>query len=110
MRCVSAGSQAKRLRQQQSLDEALTRVLEVLQPAAARKAAAAALAARLQHASANAPTAAVPAAAAAAAAAGSLAQLNVGEVAALVGQLAPEMQRALEDDLGAYTSMCTKLR
>jgi hypothetical protein len=39
-----------------------------------------------------------------------LAQLNVGEVAALVGQLAPEVQRAVEDDLGAYPSMCTKLR
>jgi hypothetical protein len=39
-----------------------------------------------------------------------LAQLNVGEVAALVGQLAPEVQRAVEDDLGAYTSMCMKLR
>jgi hypothetical protein len=84
------------------LDDALNRVLEVLQRAAARKAAAAALAARLQHTSGP--------AAAAAAAAGSLAQLNVADVAALVSQLAPEVQRAVEDDLGAYTSMCMKLR
>jgi hypothetical protein len=110
----TAGSEAKKLRQQQSLDEALTRLLEVLQPAAARKAAAAALAAHLQQQQqqqqpANAVNASASASPAAAAA-GSLAQLNVGEVASLVGQLAPEAQRAVEDDLGQYTSLCMKLR
>jgi dTDP-4-dehydrorhamnose reductase len=97
-----------------TLQAALDRVLEVLQPAAARAATAALLAAHLACSGSGAgkqrqqPAAA--SAAVAAAADNTLSSLSVRQVARLVGQMPPDTQTALQDDLGTYCRLCHLLR
>jgi hypothetical protein len=123
---LCAGTQAKRRRQLHALDEALNRILETLQPAAARHAAAALAHQQQQQQQETGPssttrTVVAPVAAAAAAAAGRshangavgsgqhLTSMSVTEVASLTDSLSPAAHKALESDLGSYCSLCHQL-
>lgn len=81
------------------MDDTINRILEVLQPAAARQHTRQQLRQQQQNglnAAANISS--------------SLAVMNVSQIVQLVGVLPPDTQKAVEDDLSQYCSLCTKLR
>lgn len=84
------------------MDDSITRILEVLQPAAARQHTRQQLSRHQQNGS--------TAAANATSSGSSLASMNVSQMMQLVGVLPPDTQKAVEDDLSQYCSLCTKLR
>lgn len=97
------GKLARQLRQERQMERALTRILELLQPAADR----AATLAPAPRSSASTSAAS----ASAAAASGGLMFLGVSEMAALASvYLPPEGRRALEADLGQYVALAGSLR
>eukprot|EP00879_Flechtneria_rotunda_P005754 GHRR01006055.1.p1 GENE.GHRR01006055.1~~GHRR01006055.1.p1 ORF type:complete len:1758 (+),score=833.29 GHRR01006055.1:791-5275(+) len=106
------GNSAKRARQHRMLDGALSCVLEILQPAAARAAAMGSLQQRLaQHQQQNQPgTSTNTQAQQQPQPSANLAELDVKQAVKLVFQLPPDTQTAVEDGLQNYCSMCNKLR
>ncbi len=99
--CVCAGRAARRLKLEVRMDHAVSRVLEVLQPAAARAALAAHVAAQ---------GSAAVAAGASAAVATALSSLSAAAAAVLVARMPAETRAAVETDLDAYVSAAQTLR
>jgi hypothetical protein len=76
--CLPAGPQAKRLRQERQLDQCLSRLLELLQPAAAREDPA------------------------------GLAALSAKQAARVAARLAPQARQQLEADVTTYCALCSR--
>lgn len=108
---MPAGRAAKRLRAERQLDWALTRMLELLQPAADHAALAAAAATTNATAQNDASLSSASLSSNGLSVDGALGDMGAREVAGLCARwLGPEARKALEADLAVYCNTCQTLK